>query len=110
MRSKVNYDDPSMKLVTNGAAGFLHRSVAFALEDVILEVRKLHKVAKKGNAQVQRTGSYISQVRESPNHPWVDFVLEKTDPYKAAKIKLVEEKLMELLSFVLDWKKDKADD
>lgn len=110
MPSEFDWDDPSMKLAAYGAAGILHRSVAFALDDAILEVRKCYKLTKKNDAQERRIDLRISQVRESPDHPLVDFVTEKTDYYKAAKIKLVEEKLMELLSFVLDWEKEKVDD
>lgn len=82
----INWDEPSMKLALHGVPGILHRSLAFVLDDAILEVRRINKLAKEGNADIS------------------------TDYYRAAKIKLVEEKLMELLSFVLDWDKEKLDD
>lgn len=87
MTSEFDWDCPSMNLAAYGAGGILHRSVAFALDDAILEVRKCYKLTKDNDVQER-----------------------KTDYYKAAKIKLVEEKLMELLRFMLDWEKDKVDD
>jgi len=107
---KNNRNSAGMKLASKGMHGCLHRRLAFALKDVILEVKEHLSTAREGN-KPPKFFSYITHVRESPEHPWVDFAPNTdVDYFRAAKIELVEKKLVELLDFVLDWEKDTLDD